>query len=177
MFDVQIVGIKYISNDQYGDFSWMWRQNKYSNSLFIFNDNEDHHYTSYAGGGNAIMRMFNTYSTMDKPLSAGIPTGTLSSGGYDKFTPKVKKIIDDAFDEIIKLIKTYHYRTIYFSAELNGKMGTSIFAVNQKVIEYITSKIYKLSNYPVQIVKIMQNDAFDDEFTFDNEYTFDDELE
>lgn len=166
MFDIQVIGIKFSSLNKYGDFLWMCQQNKYSNSLFIFNDNEEHHNTSLGGGGNAIMRMFNRHSTMDKLLSAGIPTGTLGSGGYNKFTPEVKKTIDDAFEEIVELIKTHNYHTIYFSSELDGKLGTSIFAVNPKVIEYITSKIYKLSSNPIQIVKLLSNDFFDEEFNF-----------
>jgi len=169
MFDIQVIGIKFASRNQYGDFLWMSRQNKYSNSLFLFNDNEEHHNTSFGGGGNAVMRMFNRYSTMDKPLSAGIPTGTIGSGGYDKFTPEIKKTIDDAFEEIIELIIAHNYSTIYFSSEVDGKLGTSIFAVNPKVIEYITSKIYKLSFKPIQIIKTLSNDAFDNEFNFDDD--------
>jgi len=40
----------------------------------------------------------------------------LNSGGYDKFTPEVKKIIDDAFEEIVELIKTNNYSIIYLSS-------------------------------------------------------------
>lgn len=174
MFDIQVIGIKYTSRNQYGDFLWMSQQHKYSNSLFIFNDNEEHHNTSFSGGGNAVMRMFNRHSTMDIPLSAGIPTGTLDSGGYDKFTPEVKKTIDDAFDEIIELIITHNYSTIYFSSEFDGRLGTSIFAVNLKVIDYITSKIYNLSSNPIQIVKLLSNDVYDEEFNFTDDVDTDD---
>lgn len=174
MFDIQIIGIKFSSRNQYGDFLWMCPQNKYANSLFIFNDNEEHHNTSFSGGGNASMRIFNKHSILNIPLSAGIPTGTISSGGYDKFTPEVKKTIDNAFKEIIELIKIHNYSTIYFSSELDGKLGTGIFTVNQKVIEYITSRIYKLSYKPIQIVKTMSNNTFDylfggDDDDYDND--------
>lgn len=169
MFDVQVIGIKFTSLGEYGDFAWMCHQSKYANSLFIFNDNEEYHGTDLAGSGNAIMRMFNKYAeNIEKPLSAGVPTGTISSGGYNKYTPKVKKTIDEAFEEIIELIEIHRYHTIYFSAELDGKMGTSIFAVDQQVIEYITSRIYNLSTHPVQIVKTIPNNSFDDELTFED---------
>ena len=62
------------------------------------------------------MRMFNKHSTLTVPLSTWIPTGMLNSGGYDKFTPEVKKIIDDAFEEIVELIKTNNYSIIYLSS-------------------------------------------------------------
>ena len=175
MFDIQLIGIKFSSRNKYGDFLWMSQQNKYSNSLFIFNDNEEHHNTSFSGGGNAIMRMFNKYSTLNIPLSAGIPTGTLHSGGYGKFTPEVKKTIDDAFEEIVELIKIYNYHTIYFSSELDGKLGTSIFNVNLKVIDYITLKIYKLSSNPIQIVKLLSNDVYDEEFNFTDDDVIEDD--
>lgn len=165
MFDIDIIGIKFTSRNQYGDFYWMNKQNdKYSGSLFIFNDNEEYHCTCLSGAGNAIMRQFNKYSNHDPPQSAGIPTGTLKTGGYDKFTPKVKKIIDDSFYEIIELITKYKYHTIYFSSELDGKLGTSLFEVNPKVIEYITNRIYKLTNNPIRIVKVLSNDHFEDGF-------------
>jgi len=174
MFDIQIIGIKFSSCNKYGDFLWMSQQNKYSNSLFLFNDNEEHHETHFSGGGNAVMRKFNKYSILNIPLSAGIPTGTLRSGGYDKFNSKIKKTIDDAFEEIVELIKTHNYRTIYFSSELDGRLGTSIFAVNLKVIEYITSKIYKLSSNPIQIVKLLSNDVFDEKINFTDDDDDDD---
>lgn len=169
MFDIDIIGIKFSSRNKYGDFYWMNKQNdKYSGSLFIFNDNEEYHDTCSRGCGNAVMRQFNKYSNHIPPSSAGIPTGTLKSGGYIKFTSKVKKVIDNSFDEIIELITKYKYHTIYFSSELDGKLGTSLFEVNPKVIEYITSRIYKLSNNPVRIVRLLSNDIFEDDFDLDN---------
>jgi hypothetical protein len=173
MFNIEVVGIKYSQRNQYGDFLWMCQQNKYLNSLYIFNDNEEYHNTSRSGAGNAIMRKFNKHSKYEKPISAGIQTGTLNAGGYDKFTKEIKKTIDNAFEEIIELIKLHNYSTIYFSSELNGRLGTSIFTVNSKVIEYITSRIYKLSNNPVKIVKLLSDNIFEDVFEFDNDNTND----
>ncbi len=157
MFDIEVIGIKFTSRNQYGDFYWMCSQNKYHSSLFIFNDNEEYHNTNMRGAGNAIMRTFNKHSKLEIPFSAGIPTGTLGEGGYQKFTPEIKKVIDDSINEIIELIKIYKYKTIYFSAEPDGKLGTSIFAVNPKVINYITNRIYKLSSNPVKIIKLLPN--------------------
>jgi hypothetical protein len=165
MFDIQIIGIKFTYRNQYGDFYWMCQQNEYFGSLFIFNDNEEYHNTNIKGAGNAIMIMFNKYSNTVPPKSAGIPTGTLSDGGYQKFTPKVKKNIDNSIEEIIELIKKYKYHTIYYSSEPNGKIGTSIFQVNPKIIEYITSSIYNLSINPVIIDKVLQNNTFDEDDT------------
>lgn len=168
MFDLEVIGIKFTFPKQYGDFYWMCRQKEYSDSLFIFNDNEEYHYTNQRGAGNAIMRSFNKYSNLTIPISAGIPTGTLKDGGYSKFTPEIKNVIDNSFNEIIELIEKYKYRKIYFSSELNGKLGTSIFEVNTKVIDYITNSIYKLSINPVKIIRLMPNNKFDLKFEFDN---------
>ena len=168
MFNLEIIGIKFTSRNQYGDFYWMSHQKEYEKSLFLFNDNEEFHDTAQRGGGNAIMRMYNKYSKYEPPRSAGIPTGTMSDGGYGKFTPKIKNVIDNSFDEIIKLILKYKYETIYFSSELNGKLGTSIFEVNPKVIDYITNRIYSLSNNPIKIIHQLPNNKFNDIYEFDN---------
>ena len=176
-FDLKIIGIKFTSKNQYGDFYWMKNQNEYSGSLYIFNDNEEYTKSKRKGGGNAIMRPFNKYSNHIPPLSAGIPTGTLSDGGYKKFTSEIKKVIDDSFDEIIELITKYNYHTIYFSSELDGKLGTSIFQVNSKVITYITNRIYNLSINPVKIIKLLPNNKFNEYIDFDNESELDDDLE
>lgn len=167
MFNIQIIGIKFMSTNKYGDFYWMSQQKEYDNSLFIFNDNEEYHNTNKKGAGNAIMRKFNKYSNNNPPKSAGIPTGTLANGGYNKFTPEVKKIIDDSFEEIVELIETYDYNTIYFSSEPNGILGTSIFNVNPKITKYITNKIYNLSINPIKIVKLLQNDFYDENIKCD----------
>jgi len=177
MFDIQIIGIKFTSRNEYGDFFWMSQQKEYSGSLFIFNDNEEFHDTNRKGAGNAIMRMFNKYSNNVPPKSAGIPTGTLEKGGYQMFVPEVKKIIDDSINEIIELIKKHKYHTIYFSSELNGKLGTSIFNVNPKVIKYITKRIYNLSINPVKIIKIYSNETFNEKIDFDIESNNDSDLE
>lgn len=161
MFDIQVIGIKFSKPNQFGDFYWMSKQDEFAGSLFIFNDNEEHHNTNKRGAGNAIMRSFNKYSNNVPPKSAGIPTGTLSYGGYELFDPRTKKQIDDAFDEIIDLIKIHNYHTVYFSSELDGKLGTSIFQVNEKVIRYITFRLYQLTLNPVKIVKVIPTHYFD----------------
>lgn len=168
IFDLEVIGVKFALRNEYGDFYWMSQQNAYSGSLFIFNDNEEYHDTNDKGAGNAIMRIFNKHSNSIPPKSAGIPTGTLSNGGYQKFTPQVKLIIDNAFDEIINLIKMYNYHTIYFSSELDGKLGTSIFQVSPKVITYITNRIYNLSINPIKIIKLLPNNKFNEDIEFDS---------
>lgn len=169
MFDINIIGIKFTLPNQYGDFYWMCKQKQYSNSLFIFNDNEEYHKTNKRGMGNAIMRQFNKYSNYVPPSSAGIPTGTLKLGGYQKFTSHVKDTIDNSLNDIIELIFKYNYSTIYFSSEPDGKLGTSIFAVNSKVVEYITDCIYKLSTNPIKIIKLLSNHNFKSHYDLDTD--------
>jgi len=166
MFDIEVIGIEFTSRTQYGDFYWICFQNKYNGSLFIFNDNEEYHNTNERGAWNARMITFNRHSNCEIPFSAWIPIGTLEEGYY-KLTPEIKKVIDDSIDEIIELIKIYKYKTIYFSAELDGKLGTNIYGVNPKVINYITNRIYKLSSNPVKIIKLLPNDNFKDEYELD----------
>ena len=170
MFDIQIIGIKFIKSHQYGDFKWMRLQNEYESSLYIFNDNEEYHETSKTGQGNAVMRRFNNYSELKVPQSAGIPTGTLKYGGYQELDTHSKKQIDDSIDEIIELISTYHYKRIFYSAELDGRLGTSIFDVNLNVLNYITHKIFSLTVNPIQIVKLLPNNHFSNENFYSDNY-------
>jgi hypothetical protein len=169
MFNIQLVGVKYSKLNQFGDFYWMCSQDEYSDVLFIFNDNEEYHETCRGGAGNAIIRKYNKYSILNKPKSAGIPTGTLQFGGYTNLNTHAKSQIDNAIKEIIELIKQYKYKQIYYSSELDGILGTSIFEVDNKVRRYITYKLYSLTKNPVKIVKLLPNVFFDDDYGTDDE--------
>ena len=164
MFNIQVIGIKYLRPNQFGDFNYMSSKNKYSNALFIFNDNEEYHNTCKGGAGNAIMRKYNKYSKLDKPSSAGIPTGTLEYGGYKNLDAHAKKQIDDSFEEITQLITLHKYKQVYYSSELDGKLGTSLFEVNDDVLKYITHRLFNLTSIPIQIIKTLPNDYFDEDF-------------
>ncbi len=166
MFDIQIYGVKFYKQRHFGDFLSMSKQPQYSDSLFIFNDNEECHETSKRGLGNAVMRSFNKYSTLTIPKSAGIPTGTLTNGGYNCFSEHVKKIIDDSIREIIELIHKYKYKRLFYSSDSDGFIGTCIFNVSKKVIAYITLNIHRLSNSHTHIIKHVDID-------FVNKYDFD----
>jgi hypothetical protein len=141
---VKVIGSIYTGNNTIGDFNWMIKQSVYTNCLFIFNDNIEHHLTNKKGGGNAIIRQFNRFSSLDKPRSAGIPTGTLKYGGFTKLDEDVKTIIDNSINEIKDLIEKHNFDSVYFSQDSSGKLGTSIFKVNEDVIDYITKQIYNL---------------------------------
>ncbi len=142
----KIKGIRFFQSGTYGDFNWMIQQEKYSNALFIFNDNEEHHQTDRQGLGNAIIRPWNKYGDEEIPRSAGIPTGTLESGGYLELTNNVKDTINNAIIEIKELILKYKYSSIYYSVGPNGKLGTSIFYVDHNVINYIDEQINLLGS-------------------------------
>ena len=143
---MDIIGTQYIKKGQYGDFDWMIKQKEYSDSLFIFNDDEERHKSCAQGKGNAIIRKYNIYSNFKKPRSAGIPTGTVKRGGYNKLTSHIKFEIDQALKEIKEIIEKYKYKKVFYSADKEGKLGTSIFRVGNDVIEYITLEIQNLKN-------------------------------
>jgi hypothetical protein len=144
--DIQIYGTKFTKLNQFGDFNWMIQQKNYQNSLFIFNDNEEHHMSMRRGAGNAVIRPYNRHNpTIINPLSSGIPTGTMLRGGYNFLTSENQKVIDDAIDEIIELIKSHNYDSIYYSVGPDNVLGTGLFKVDKSVIEYIDKKIHELS--------------------------------
>jgi hypothetical protein len=142
---MKVTGTIFVKKNEIGDFIWMKDQKEYYNSLFIFNDNTEYHDTNKRGAGNALMRPYNKYNTsLEKPISAGIPTGSLKDGGFMEFNKEVKKIIDDSFQEIRELIKKYNYSEIIYSTDKDGNLGTNLFEVNKDVIKYITFLIKSL---------------------------------
>lgn len=146
---IEIIGTVYEGNGLYGDFEHMIKSGKYENSLFIFNDNEISHQTCDKGRGNAIIRKYNRFSSLDKPYSAGIVTGEkpIKNGGYRRFDLDTKQKIDECITEIKLLIEKNKYERIFYSAEEeNGVIGTSIFKVDIGVLNYITQEIWKLTN-------------------------------
>lgn len=144
---MEIVPIIYSGSNKYGDFSWMIRQPEYQDSLFIFNDNIESK-TSYTnGGGNASIRSYNINNpNINIPLSAGIPTGSVITRGFESLTETNKKYIDDSIEIIKELISKYKYKKIFYSAEKNGLLGQSIFKISDDVVKYITNEINLLKN-------------------------------
>ncbi len=152
--NIPLYGTIYSGPNKLGDFNWMCKQQLYSNVLFIFNDNEEFHNTCREGRGNAIMRKYNKFNEkISKPISAGIPTGTLTNGGYQKLDKHVISIVFEAVNEIKDIVTKYKYDGIFYSVAPNGKLGTGLFDVCPEVIDYIDTEIKKLSNHPVQILK------------------------
>jgi ribA/ribD-fused uncharacterized protein len=144
---VQVIGTIFKKPGEYGDFEWQIKSGQYEDSLFIFNDSEDYHATSKAGKGNAIIRKYNKYSGLERPRSAGINTGkSIKGGGYTQLDEKTKRSIDSCIEEARAIIKQYGYKRVFYSADVNGKLGTSLFVVSPDVIEYITQQILLLAN-------------------------------
>lgn len=169
MSDIQVIGVKYVKSNCFGDFEYMYKLEEFTDSLFIFNDNEEYHDTCRCGIGNAVMRRYNKYSKLEIPRSAGIPTGTLELGGYKKLDKHTQTQIDNSINEIKELIKIYKYKRIFFSSNFDGKLGTSIFEVNTNVLLYITNQIYSLSTLPVQIIYSIPKDYWYDKINFNQE--------
>ncbi len=152
--NLPLYGTIYSGTDKLGDFNWMCKQPAYTNVLFIFNDNEEFHDTCRTGRGNAIIRKYNKYNNFQKkPKSAGIPTGTLASGGYTQLDTHVIKKVDQAIEEIRELINQHNYNAIFYSVTSSGKLGTGLFDVGKDVIEYIDEKIKSLTKMPLEILR------------------------
>ena len=140
---IHIYGSKYRTKND--DFKQLMVRDSFTKTLFIFNDNEKEHNSSKAGAGNAIMRMYNSYSNIEIPRSHGIPTGVYRKG-YDKLDEKTKEVIDESIDELKELLSTGNYDSIMYSIEDERSfvLGTSLFKVNREVLVYITKCLLSL---------------------------------
>jgi hypothetical protein len=146
---VKVFGSVFKKKGIEGDFDWQIKSHSYDDSLFLFNDDEERNRWKKAGQGNAIIRKYNKYAIPTRPRSVGIVTGK-NGEGYDNLTPEVKKAIDKTIEEAKEIIKKYSYKRVYYSATTpNGILGTSIFKVGDKVLNYITEQIKSLGNIDV----------------------------
>lgn len=134
----------YRGNGKEGDFSWMSKQPKYKDSLFVFNDNEEQYISKScsAGGGNAVVRPL---QCQNPPRALGVPTGSFKGKGYKSLTPQAKKLIDESIERIRDSIRKYRYDRIIYSVNKDGYIGTGIFNVGDDVRKYITTKLQSLS--------------------------------
>ena len=138
---IKFISIIYKKADPSTDFIKLIKKDK--NSLFIFNDNEEHFPNSCQNGrGNAAIR---SYRCTNPVQAVGIPTGTLNKGGYSYLTKHRKTIINKGFNILKNLLATGIYDKVYFNIDKNGEYGTGIFVVGESVKQYILDKILKIS--------------------------------
>ena len=141
--------------DNRDNFENMIHNPIFENTLFIFNDNHKEHNLHKKGAGNAVIRKYNKHSGLEKPRSAGIPTGYYRSGFTD-LSSEVKQIIDSSIEEIKQLVKTYNYTSLVYSVDNYDDyiLGTGLFEVHKDVLQYITNNILSFSKNKkiVQIV-------------------------
>jgi ribA/ribD-fused uncharacterized protein len=150
---MNVIGSIFEGSGKPGDFGWMIEQPEHDDSLFIFNDNEEHFLAfrknpkgknaCERGGGNAVVR---PYQCKVPQRAIGIPTGA-KQRGYNKLTAHVKQVIDDAIATIRRLVGTGRYQRVIYSAKnAAGDLGTGIFEVGDDVKNHIAAEIKKLGD-------------------------------
>lgn len=148
---MKVVGILFVQAGEEGDFKWMRLQNKYRNTLFLFNENVVDSYSDQplAGAGSAAIRPY-THRFVDKPRAAGIPTGwSVASRGFTTFDFLTKKIIDWSLERIRTILHNdSDIDQIVFSCSSGDRtrIGTSIFQLPEKIVSYISNGIAALAN-------------------------------
>lgn len=143
---IEIIPTVYDKNDITTGFEYLIKTE--TRTLFLFNDDEESHFTTSKGNGTAVVRPFNIVKYKQNkrllPLSAGIITGTRKNGGYQNLEEHKSKI-DDCFIVICEILLTGNYNKVRYSCNEEGLIGTSNFKVSRDVIEYITKSIWNLS--------------------------------
>ena len=159
--DLEIIASKFIGLNTFGDFNYMIKQDMLQKDdpliLYIYNDNTESYYNHSfrRGKGNAIIREYNKFNpNLQRPYSAGIPTGNFKSGGFSELSEDVVTIINKSITIIKNIINKYKIKTIYYSTNnKSGILGKSLFDVDESVLKFITLEIQKLSIYPI-IIKV-----------------------
>lgn len=144
---VKIVYLSSNENDSFCcDLASLMEQPDHESTLFLFNDCIEYHHSNKKGSGNASIREWNQYNKNLKiPRSIGIPVGSIKTGGFKYLSDESKKYIDNAFLEINNLLENYHYSTIVYPAQKNGRFLIDNFYVSTDVIDYIMQKIEMIS--------------------------------
>jgi hypothetical protein len=158
--NIQLIGTKFHDREIKGDFNYMIKCDMQLENdpltLYIYNDNTESYYSrSYkTGAGNAIIRQYNKFNpNMQRPFSAGIPTGSLKNGGFQELNEESVKVINGSINLIKKIIMDYSIKTIYYSTNSeSGLLGKSLFDVDNEVLIYITDKLKKLTTNPIIIL-------------------------
>lgn len=179
----KIIPNNFIKGNNSTDYEKLITKESEKDTLFIFNDNVEHHKTNKEGSGNAKIRPYNKYGEhKDYPKSAGVSTGEKSGVNSTSFksldqeinvnTKKItiKKYIDSEIDEIKKLIKKHNYKKIYFSAKCSNQgkclLDTKIFDPGEDVKKYITTEILKLGKLDTS--KTQKTSSGQDNYTYTN---------
>ena len=146
---VEIKSIQFKNVGEYGDFEWMILNPDYEDVLFIYNDDIESVDKYQKGKGNAIIRPYNLNNPkIDKPRSAGIPTGSRRlKKGFESLNEETKKIIDSSINIIKDIIVRHGYKIVMYSGNKDGVIGSSIFTINKDVKNYITEQIQSLKSF------------------------------
>lgn len=144
---VEVIQTYYINRGNDGDFETMINSQVYKDSLFVFADNEEDHFSYKIGYGDAVIRPFNRFGK-GIPQSAGIPLGSLKHGGYTVLNKRTKLAIDCSINEIKRILDTFIYDKILFNVNQETKLfNCRIFTISNEVAKYVTDELIKLNNY------------------------------
>jgi len=145
-FTFQAIPSVYVGGGRDGDFSWMEKRPEHSDTLFIFNDNEEQFlafvrgetFGIEAGGGNAEIRPLRGE---DPPRAAGVPTGR-DQRGYKNLDGPTKAVIDQSLAAIQELVNTGRYKRLIFSKDKDQEtLGVKIYGPVDEVKQYIYDQL------------------------------------
>ena len=111
---LEVTAIQFKKKGEYGDFEWMINNPEYDDVLFIYNDDIESVGKYQKGQGNAVIRPYNLNNPkIDKPRSAGIPTGSRKlKKGFDSLDEETKKYIDTSINVIKDIITKYDIKRL-----------------------------------------------------------------
>lgn len=152
---IEIVPLVYDRVTKKGDFKAMIDSGQYNDTLILYNENCKDMYNlgdDTPGAGTAAIRhkswLYNQDNEDESVLVLGIPTGvSTASGGFKVLDEDAKQAIKLSFMRIIALVRRFpHIKRIVYSADPDDTrlLGTSVFAVDAKVLNYISRSIWKL---------------------------------
>ena len=158
--DIQIIGVKFQTKNQFGDFLSMIKDNIEQNitsTLYIYNDDTDRRdcNTFHPSSGNACVRCYNIHNPKykSKPYAIGMCTGTYTDGGFKTLSEDHRISINSDIERIKEHIRRFGIDCIYYSIDDDtGVFSQGNFTVSKKVRDYITKSIQELSCYKPSLI-------------------------
>jgi ribosome-associated translation inhibitor RaiA len=171
---IRVKGLHYHGKDRIGDSEWMLKLQDTGTRfkqrfVYIFNENVKDSDSGIKGGGSASAR---PWTKKSNPTALGLPTGwSVESGGFKEMSIHVRKAIDTAFLKLELILQDdQSIQYVFFSCSDDDptQIGSSIFRINDNVLNYINEKLRNFERY--------YNTKYSDELTWDDIHRYEESL-
>ena len=163
MTPLVVRGVPFRGKGMEGDFACMIQQQKYSSTIFVFNDNvvDAANSKPHDGAGSAAIRTLSWKYASESahPRALGVPTGwSVSSGGFrvenGMLEPFAARAITLAFERLVLACVRHKVEQVIFSCDKSDpsckRLGSGIFVLEPSLRRFIEERLHGLTERVVE---------------------------